>query len=342
MGGVSLLGSVSDGCLAFGMALATAPIVLWVLRRKQLLDIPTARSSHQQATPRSGGVAPALGCVLAGSMSGELSGATRGAILVVSVCLGIIGLADDLRRRPALLRLVGQGAVALVALVWLARGLSGGILLRSAVVGGIVLWLVGYVNAFNFMDGINGLAVAQVVVAGVSWWLIGWHEHVPTLAAAGLISAAAVAAFAPFNVPSAKMFLGDVGSYFLGGWLAVAVVVGLRADVSPEAVVAPMTLFVADAGVTLVRRVKRRQPWSQPHKDHAYQRLVQAGWSHLRTTLTIGILLATISALGALSLTGSPALRAFGDVVASVVVAAYLILPSIASGHSVTGGATNT
>ncbi len=327
--------------LAFAVALGAAPIVLWALRRAQLLDVPTLRSSHQIATPRSGGIAPAVACIVAAGVSSQLAETGRDAILVVSVCLGAIGLADDLHPRSAVQRLIGQVAVALLSLVWFARSIGGGAMVKTAVGAGIVVWLVGYVNAFNFMDGINGLAVAQVFVAGASWWIIGSHEHAGALAAAGLIPAAAIVAFAPFNVPKARMFLGDVGSYFLGGWLAVAVVVGLHAGIAPEAVVAPLTVFLADAGVTFVQRVRRHEPWSQPHRDHSYQRLVAAGWSHLRTTLTVGLVMATVTALGALSLTGMTSLRVLGDCAVLIVLAAYLMLPDWLSNTPVSGsGAT--
>ncbi len=329
--------TLSAGALAFGVALGAAPIVLWALRRARLLDLPSARSSHRRATPRGGGVAPAIGCLVAASLATQLSGTSGHAIVAVSACLGLIGLADDLHPRRPILRLLGQAAVALAGLIWLGQGLGGGVLVLTTEVSVIVIWLVGYVNAFNFMDGINGLAAAQVVVAGVSWWIIGSQEHVPALAAAGLISSAAAVAFAPFNVPHAKMFLGDVGSYFFGGWLAVAAIVGLRAGIAPEAVVAPLAVFLADTGITLLQRVRRHESWTQPHKEHAYQRLVLTGWSHGRTTLSVGMLMAVTSALGGLSLTGVLALRVLGDTLALAVLAGYLKAPALLQGDARSG-----
>lgn len=325
--------------LAFGIALAAGPIVLWALRRIQVLDVPTARSSHQSATPRGGGVAPALGCILAAAVSTRLVGPDRDAILIVSLGLGLIGLADDLRPRRALPRLVGQLAFALASLLWLLRGVAGGGLITTAAGAGIVVGIIGYTNVFNFMDGVNGLAVAQVVVAGGTWGLLGEHERAPVLAAAGVIAAAAVVGFAPFNVPRARMFLGDVGSYFLGGWLAVAAIVGLRAGIAPEAVLAPLSVFVADAGVTLVQRVRRHQPWAQAHREHAYQRLAQAGWSHTQTTLVVGSAMVATSALGALSLSTTLAVRLAGDAGVVVVLAGYLSLPARLARRAGTGEA---
>ncbi|MDQ1394565.1 MAG: glycosyltransferase WbpL [Acidimicrobiaceae bacterium] len=322
--------TLPDVALAFGLGLAGSPVVLRVMRRVRVLDVPTGRSSHTSAIPRGGGLAPAIACVVATAFSSQLSGADREAVLMASVGLGLIGLADDLHPQAAVPRLIGQVVVALVASIWLVRSADGGVLAATALTGAVVGWLVSYVNAFNFMDGINGLAVAQVVVAGAAWGIVGWHEHVPALVS-GLIPAAAVLGFAPFNVVRVKMFLGDVGSYFLGGWLGVTAIVGLKAGVPPEAVLAPLTVFLADSGVTLLRRVRRHEPWSQAHKQHAYQRLVQAGWSHGQTTLAVGSVMATVSALGALSLTGTTALRVVGDLAALAVVAGYLALPGAVS-----------
>src|SRR5580704_9493017 len=91
--------------VAFGLSLALGPLVLWVLRRVQVVDVPSDRSLHVSATPRGGGGAPALACVAAASVSTRLVGLDRVALIVVAVGLGTIGLADDLKQRPALARL---------------------------------------------------------------------------------------------------------------------------------------------------------------------------------------------------------------------------------------------
>ena len=120
-------------------------------------------------------------------------------------------------------------------------GLHGSVVWQGAVVAGTVLWLVAYTNGFNFMDGIDGISVAQATVAGIVWYVLGRSEHVSSLAVGGAIVAGAVIGFAPFNLLRARMFLGDVGSYFLGAWLAALAVLGLRAGIAPEAVLAPLS-----------------------------------------------------------------------------------------------------
>lgn len=334
---VWLMRGVAEAGLTFAVGLFAAPFVLWVLHRVSLLDIPNARSSHEAATPRAGGLAPALACTLAGSVSTSLAGASRGAVLFVAVCMGLIGFVDDVRQLGAFLRLAGQLLVASVSLLWLARGLGGESSWHLLFCAGVTLWVVGYVNAFNFMDGINGISVAQAGVAGAVWWGIGVGRDIPPLAVAGAVSVAAALSFAPFNVPRAAMFLGDVGSYFLGGWLAATAVIAIRAGLPIEAVLAPLALYGADTLITLVRRVRRREAWYHPHRDHTYQRLVKGGWSHVRTSSVIAAVMVTTSALGALSLTESFALRVAGDVLALSALGIYLAMPSLVAGGRSSG-----
>src|SRR5207244_9022591 len=103
-------------------------------------------------------------------------------------------------------------------LPWLLTGMTSSLLWRLVFGLGVLIWVVAYTNAFNFMDGINGISAAQVIVAGGYFGIVGTQRHVPLLAAGGFVAAGAAAAFLPFNFPKATVFLGDVGSYFLGAW----------------------------------------------------------------------------------------------------------------------------
>jgi UDP-GlcNAc:undecaprenyl-phosphate/decaprenyl-phosphate GlcNAc-1-phosphate transferase len=326
---VMTLGPSASALVAVLVGLSLGPAVLWMLRRGLVLDVPNERSSHQAATPRGGGLATLAACVVAAAVSSQLTGPARVGMLMVAVGMGGIGLLDDVRGLGPLPRLAGQAVIAGAGMVWLTRSLGGPDLWRVAFSAGVVVWVVAFVNAFNFMDGINGISVAQVVVAGVAWWAIGRIHHIPDLTTAGLVVAGAGVAFAPFNVPRARMFLGDVGSYFLGGWLAAAAVVGVRSGVAPEAVLSPLVLYGADTLTTLVRRARRHQAWYRPHREHAYQRLVRLGWSHTRTSLAVAITITMSSLFGAVSLTGSLPARMVGDALAACVVCAYLASPSL-------------
>jgi UDP-N-acetylmuramyl pentapeptide phosphotransferase/UDP-N-acetylglucosamine-1-phosphate transferase len=218
-------------------------------------------------------------------------------------------------------------AVVLVVVLW--EGTSDGVL--EMVLAGAVatLWIVSFVNAFNFMDGINGISCAETIVAGVAFGLIARREHQLGLQAAAFALVAGSIGFAPFNFPAARVFLGDVGSYFAGVWLAVLVVIGLRSSIPAEAMMAPVALYVADTGVTLARRVHRHEAWHQAHRQHTYQRLVDLGWSHTKTTCLVFALVTLCSVLGSVSLLGSVVGRVAADCGVALLVAAYVLLPGL-------------
>lgn len=315
--------------LAFVLVLVLMPPVIAVLRRRQILDHPNVRSSHAVPTPRGGGLGVAAGLLTGTAVVAGLPGPVRAAVLVSAGAFGLIGLLDDLRGLPLLQRLGSQVVVAGLSLVWLLDAMSGPTLWVLVFGAGCLVWLVAYVNAFNFMDGINGISAAQAVVAGAAWWAVGHAEGVAALAGGGAVVAGAALAFLPYNFPRAHVFLGDVGSYLLGGTLGALLVVGLRAGIPFEAMVAPLSVYLADTGTTLVRRALAGEVWYLPHRRHAYQRLTQRGWSHARTTAFVAVVMAVCSGLGALSLRGSLAPRAAGDVALLAVLALYFLSPSL-------------
>jgi len=323
------MGELSCFGLTLGTALLLGPLVLWGLRRWRLFDVPNERSSHAALVARGGGLAPALAVVCGAVLSTQLVGDARVGVLLGAVGMALIGLTDDVRGLQALTRLLGQVVVAAGALVFLEQDIRGSLAWVAVFSVGALVWVVSYVNAFNFMDGINGISVAQVVVAGGAWWLIGRTQGVPTLETGGLLVVAAGLGFAPFNVGRARMFLGDVGSYLFGGWLGAMAVVGLRAHLRPEAVLGPLALYGADTATTLLHRLRRHQVVMRAHREHAYQRLVQAGWSHGETSLFCAAVMAACSGLAALSLTGSLAARIAGDTGAVAVLVAYLGTPAV-------------
>jgi len=313
--------------LAFLVTLAISPLVLGALRRFQVLDQPSSRSSHDEPTPRGGGIGPAVGAFVA-LLPGQTLTAGRIALVTAAGVLGLVGLVDDLRGIGPVYRLVLQLMAALICLPWLLEGLSGAPAWRAVFGVGVLLWITAYVNAFNFMDGINGMAVAQLVVAGVAWYLVGRHMHASYFALGGAVMAGAALGFAPFNFPDARMFLGDAGSYFFGAWVAVLAVVGLRRGIAPEAVLAPLAVYLADTGSTLVSRVMRGEAWSAPHRDHVYQRLAGRGWSHARTTGAVALTMVVCAALGAVSAGRSTAWRVAADLALAGMLAGYLAAPS--------------
>jgi UDP-N-acetylmuramyl pentapeptide phosphotransferase/UDP-N-acetylglucosamine-1-phosphate transferase len=265
----------------------------FVLRRLGVIDRPNARSSHQVPTVRGGGVA-ILTTVLGGLGIAVAGGAEGGPGVIVigagAALLAVVSFVDDLRSVGAALRFGCHGLVAAL-FVWkigLPPGLEGGWAEALLAVVGF-LWIAGYTNAFNFMDGINGLAAGQAAVTGLGTAALALAAGLPAGHPAcwiGLLVAGAAAGFFPHNFPRARMFMGDVGSAPMGCLLATAG--WWLASSAGWWWLVPVGLlhanFVLDTGVTLARRVLRGERWHEAHREHFYQRLIRAGRSHAFVT----------------------------------------------------------
>ena len=269
----------------------------WASRRR-LLDLPNERSLHSQPTPLGGGLAivavvvVGMGvCALAGVVEATpaLAALGGGAILVAAV-----SWFDDLRGLPVVVRFVAQGAAALapiVVLAWVAAYPFAATMAGKIAVGLLALvWIVGLTNAYNFMDGIDGIAGSQAVVAGLGWVALTWGAgRVETWL--GLLLAAASLGFLVHNWPPAKIFMGDVGSAFLGFVFAALAFIGAQHD--PRLAIAGALLvwpFVFDTSFTFLRRLRKGENVFQAHRSHLYQRLVLAGYSHRFVTCLYGAL----------------------------------------------------
>jgi UDP-N-acetylmuramyl pentapeptide phosphotransferase/UDP-N-acetylglucosamine-1-phosphate transferase len=317
---------------AFATTVLATTFLLYVLHHEQIVDLPSARSSHGHPTLRGGGLAVVLGGLAGVGVAGsELEPRFGVGLMIAAWCFGAIGLIDDVSRGlGVVIRLGLQTAVAVGSLLFLLEGLGGTMAWKVALAIGVVLWLVAFVNGFNFMDGVNGIAALQTIAAGTVFALLGVYSDVGVLEFGGIAIAAAALGFLPFNFPRARIFLGDVGSYAIGAWLAILAVIGLRADLPPEALFAPLAVCVADTATTLGRRVARRERWWEAHREHTYQRLVDAGWQQLNVSITVFACVVACSALGALSLSDNVFARELGDLGIMVVVVAYLLLPRVA------------
>jgi phospho-N-acetylmuramoyl-pentapeptide-transferase len=259
---------------------ATAAIVAWaliaILRRTpfatRALDRPNERSLHAVPTPRVGGIGVVVAAIPIAMVGAD---AELAAVLACALALAVVSAIDDLRSLPVGVRLAAHLAAAAFAVVEL--GPAGAI---SVVVVLAIGWMT---NLFNFMDGADGLAGGMAMI-GFSAYAIAAHAAgQPTLAVACVAIAAGAAGFLAHNFPPARVFLGDAGSIplgFLAGALGFAGYArGAWPAWFPVLVFSP---FVADATITLVRRVLRgERPW-RAHRDHYYQRLVLAGWSARR------------------------------------------------------------
>lgn len=306
------------------VATAVQPVVIGVLRRHTVIDVPNARSSHTVPTPRGGGIAVGIGLLVGLAVIGIPAWFALAVGLVLF--LGI-GLVEDLVGVPVRARLLAQ---------LLAGGLVGSLLVAGSplwaaalMVTGIAVWITAYTNAFNFMDGVNGISGAHATVAGSAFAGIGLlSRDVPLVVVAAVLAAGGLA-FLPWNAGRARVFLGDVGSYGIGAVLAVLAAHMVLRGVPVEAVLGPLALYVADTSWTLVRRIRRGADWSAAHREHVYQRLCDLGWSHQVVTAVTTGFSAIVTVLGAVSIVAPPGLRAAADVAAVAVLAAYLAAPGL-------------
>jgi UDP-GlcNAc:undecaprenyl-phosphate/decaprenyl-phosphate GlcNAc-1-phosphate transferase len=304
---------------------AAEAVTIPLLRRAAVIDVPGHRSSHTVPTPRGGGIPIAAGLLVA---AGLIGGVIAAVFAFAVATFGLLGFAEDLRGLTAVRRLILQAAGGVLVAVVLVSGLAGPTARLVLLATLCAVWITGFVNVFNFMDGVNGISGAHALIAGAVYALLGWRLHDMFLVPAGAAVAAGALAFLPWNAGQAKVFLGDVGSYALGAALAFLAAYALIRGVPVEAVVGPLALYLADTAWTLQRRIRAGEPWLQPHRTHIYQRWCDAGWSHQRVTLTAAAATVLLSLFGAASLTGDPALRAAADLAGAAVVVAYLQSPA--------------
>lgn len=291
--------------LAFGVAAAGGWVYLrWAPPRA--LDVPNPRSSHTRPTLRGGGLVIVAGfyaglCLWlasGGSLSPRALGWLLGALVVA--CVSFV---DDLRSLPALPRLIAHGLGALVLTLAGVQERDAALVAALALAFAFVVVLT---NVYNFMDGIDGLAATQAVIAGAALAIGGWLVANPVLMISGGLLAAASLGFALYNVPPARMFMGDVGSTFLGfsfAGLSLLANIGVGGGRLPiEFGLVLFAPFLFDSLVTLSRRVVRGERWYVAHRSHYYQRLVSRGLTHGQVTgLYAGLgVVAAVAALGGL------------------------------------------
>jgi Fuc2NAc and GlcNAc transferase len=302
--------------LAVAAAAALAWALTWAVRHyalaRDVLDHPNERSSHVVPTPRGGGVAIVLvtlafeaGLGVAGWLSpGEALALAGGGVAVAAV-----GWWDDHGGVRASARAAVHFAAAAWALWWLG-GLpelwvgTGRVTLGVA---GAVLSAFGIVwstNLYNFMDGIDGIAGGEAVTAALAGGVLLLAVGERGLGAVALVLMAASAGFLAWNWAPARIFMGDVGSYFLGFTFAVLAVASERAEAVPLlAWMILLGVFVFDATATLLRRLRRRERFFEAHRSHAYQRAARARGHHARvsgTVVALNLVLAALAAVGTL------------------------------------------
>ena len=323
---------------AVAVFVATAVLVdliVIIAARWRLVDLPNRRSAHALPTARGGGLAIVLVTTLACiGLVFRWPPATVPILLGLLVpCLVIawVGVLDDLQSLPAVGRLVLQIGVAVVITAVLGP-------LEAIAVPGLprlefgpaawpltVLWIVGMTNAFNFLDGSDGMAGLAAVVGGVGLAALGLLTgmHLPMMLAAFV--AASAAGFLVFNWHPARIFMGDVGSGFLGTFLATLPL--MFPDSVEERIFVPAVLAlwpaIFDPFVSVLRRVWNRANPLEPHREFFFHRLIRSGVSHASAAVLYGGLAAVGAALGLFMLAPDvpAALRACGPLVVAALAA---------------------
>lgn len=293
---------------AFAVAWITVRLMRRIAARVSLIDRPNARSSHRSPTPRGGGVGIVLGSFAGVIVSVLTSADSTGpltVILLAAVGVAFVGLVDDVRRVPPAVRFVVQAVAAIVVVGYL--GPFRTLPLPSPLDVGVpaslawalsMLWICSVTNFFNFMDGIDGLAGGQAVASLTGVLIAAWSAQASI---AAWCVAAATFAFLLQNWAPARIFMGDVGSGFLGFLLATLPFLASAAR-KGDAVLATaigMTLFLADPFETMVRRLIAGESVTQAHRTHAYQRFVRVGESAGRVSawlVGVGFALAVLGA----------------------------------------------
>jgi UDP-N-acetylmuramyl pentapeptide phosphotransferase/UDP-N-acetylglucosamine-1-phosphate transferase len=286
-------------------------LLVGVLTRRAILDLPNHRSSHETPVPRGGGIAVLAALLPAWlAVSLALPDSPDGVAVVVLAAMVLAGVSwvDDLKGLGPAFRLLLQVACVAAVLVfapfpalvfggWLAPGID--VLLTA------LLWL-WFINLFNFMDGIDGIAGVQTASIGMGVFVTAKIGKLDvSWLALGLSVAAASVGFLRWNWHPAKIFLGDVGSIPLGfllGWLLL----GLAAAGYPAPAIILPAYFLADATITLGRRLLRGEKIWEPHREHFYQLAVQSGLRHDQVSGIIAVANIFMVALTLVAMRGLP------------------------------------
>lgn len=206
--------------------------------------------------------------------------------------IAVVGWADDRRGLSAGLRLAVHLAASIWALLWIRPlQLDVGVfnLQNSIWVYVLSALLIAWcTNLFNFMDGIDGIASTEAISCGLAIWFISGAVGGTLMAGLGLALASSVAGFLPMNWSPAKIFMGDVGSGYLGFTIGTLAVASGGLNGPPAWVwLTLLGVFVTDATLTLLRRILQRESWHEAHRTHVYQLAVQAGHSHRAVSTSV-------------------------------------------------------
>lgn len=262
--------------------------------KKNLLDTPNSRSSHSIATPRGGGLSIVVCFLVVIAFSNLIPSDIVFALLGSGFLVAVIGFWDDQGHIAARWRLLSH----FVAVFWVVFWLGGipefqlfGYRIDAGWIGMVIVafLLVWLLNLFNFMDGIDGIAASETIFVACAGAYFLWLNGSENLTYISLILATATTGFLILNWSPAKIFMGDIGSGFLGLMLGVIAYASVLQDVSIWIWLILFAVFLVDSGVTLLRRIFSGERWYEAHCSHAYQHAARK-WGHKKVTVSVMVI----------------------------------------------------
>ena len=283
---------------------AVLVVLLRPMLQRYALARPNARSSHRIPTPQGGGVAVIAAVIASVAISISIFDAVAvPVVLAAAVLLALVGAYDDLRTMPVLPRLLMQAAAVSIVLATLPSEFH--LVSVLPVWAERILLLIGglwFVNLVNFMDGLDWITAAEVVPVMAALALFGFYRELPsgpTLVALALCGA--MVGFVPFNKPVAKLFLGDVGSLPIGllmGWCLHQLA---GSGHLAAALLLPL-YYLADATLTLLKRLARGEAIWVAHRSHFYQQATNNGFSVMQVVGEVFVLNLVLAAFAAVTI----------------------------------------
>jgi len=279
--------------------------------KQRILDIPNERSSHSIVTPRGGGLAIVATFVLAVvfiAILGLISINAAIALVGGGLLIAAVGWADDKKSVSPPWRLAVHFLAAIWALYWLGgftRIDMGFTMIHLGWAGSVIaaVGIVWLINLYNFMDGIDGIAGTEAISVALGAGVLLFWGGSTGLAWVCLTLAMAVGGFLVWNWPPAKIFMGDVGSGFLGFTFAVLALWSENAGAVPFIIwLLLLGVFIIDATITLIKRMSKGEKLYEAHRSHVYQLAVQAGYSHKQVTLTVLLINIVLGLIAAMAL----------------------------------------
>jgi UDP-N-acetylmuramyl pentapeptide phosphotransferase/UDP-N-acetylglucosamine-1-phosphate transferase len=330
---LSLATPIVAAALSAGLIVLLRP---WL--RRYALARPNARSSHREPTPQGGGIAVMVATIAVAALAyrslGSPDVASLAWVLFAAAFIAVVGAVDDIWTMGVPPRLALQAAAVAIVVTTLPDDLRLMPVLPVAVERGLLLiaglWIV---NLTNFMDGIDWMTVAEAVPVLAGLVIIGLLDGLPQQAIfVALALCGALLGFAPFNRPVAKLFLGDVGSLPIGLLLAWLLALLAGAGHVAAALILPL-YYLADATITLLRRLVRGEPFWQAHRTHFYQRATDRGLSVGQIVARVFVVNVGLVVLAVLTVLWPSALNAAAALAGAVVLVAWLLF-SFARGRS--------